>query len=58
MKANRFVYVSTNFMPPVATKAERETKKRAEEALIEYSTVHLRKNMNNRNRNPLHHRLD
>ena len=41
MHANRFVYISTNFMPPLATPAERETKKRAEEALMEYSRVDL-----------------
>ncbi|KAK8807629.1 hypothetical protein WA171_000582, partial [Blastocystis sp. BT1] len=41
MHANRFVYISTNFMPPLATQAERETKKRAEEALMEYSKMSL-----------------
>ena len=58
MKANRFVYVSTNFMPPVATKAERETKKRAEEALIEYSKIRIEEQLNDRNPSPLHHPLD
>ena len=41
MRANRFVYISTNFMPPVVTASERRTKKCAEEALIEYSKMSL-----------------
>ena len=45
-------------MPPVATKAERETKKRAEEALIEYSKIRIGEQLNDRNPSPLHHPLD
>lgn len=42
MKANRFVYISTNFLPPLTSQSERETKKKAEEALMEYSRVGVR----------------
>ncbi|OAO13517.1 NAD(P)-binding Rossmann-fold-containing protein [Blastocystis sp. ATCC 50177/Nand II] len=41
MKANRFVYISTNFLPPLTSQSERETKKKAEEALMEYSRLSL-----------------
>ena len=39
MGAKRFVYISTNFMPPLATQVERQTKKAAEQALTEFSQV-------------------
>ena len=39
MGAKRFVYMSTNFMPPLATQVERQTKKAAEQALMEFSQV-------------------
>ena len=39
MGAKRFVYMSTNFMPPLATQVERQTKKAAEQALTEFSQV-------------------